>query len=75
MLTRPRLVAGAGRLLTAPGLGPLLSGGWAVYWNDLLDGAGPGWPRRTARLAHTVAGLASLVADDRRFILASLDNS
>jgi geranylgeranyl reductase family protein len=75
MLTRPRLVAGAGRLLTAPGLGPLLSGGWAVYWNDLLDGAGPGWPRRTATLAHTVAGLASRVAHDRRSILASLDGS
>jgi flavin-dependent dehydrogenase len=75
MLARPRLVAGAGRLLTAPGLGPLLSGGWAVYWNDLLDGARPGWPRRTAWLAHSVSGLASRVADDRRLILASLDGS
>jgi flavin-dependent dehydrogenase len=30
MLAHPRLVAVAGRLLTAPGLGRLLSGGWAV---------------------------------------------
>jgi hypothetical protein len=73
MLTRPRVMAGVGRVLTAPVLGPLLSGGWAVYWNDLLEGAAPGWPRRTARFAHTVAGLAALGSRDRRAILGSLE--
>jgi 2-polyprenyl-6-methoxyphenol hydroxylase-like FAD-dependent oxidoreductase len=72
LLTRPRLVAGTGRMLTAPGLGRLVSGGWAVYWNDLLDGASPGWPRATARLAHTIAGLVTGASRDRRFILDSL---
>ena len=75
MLTRPWLVAGAGRVLTAPGLGRLLSGGWAVYWNDLLEGARPGWPKRTARLAHGMAGLAARGSGDRRLILASLGGS
>jgi flavin-dependent dehydrogenase len=73
LVTRPRVVAGAGRVLTAPGIGRLVSGGWAVYWNDLLDGATPGWRRATARIAHTMAGLATGVSGDRRFILASLD--
>jgi geranylgeranyl reductase family protein len=72
MVGRPRLVAGVGRLLTASGVGRVLAGGWAVYWNDLLDGAAPGWPRRTARLAHAVAGLASRGTEDRRCILCSL---
>lgn len=72
MIERPAAVARLGRLLTAPGVGPLLAGGWAVYWNDLLDGAPPGWSRRVARLAD-VAGraLTSRVAD-RRSVLASV---
>ena len=30
------------RLLTAPGIGRAIAGPWALYWNDLLDGAPPG---------------------------------
>jgi hypothetical protein len=45
MLEHPRAVAHLTRILTAPGAGPLLAGAWAVYWNDLLDGARPGQPR------------------------------
>ncbi|HSS09484.1 MAG TPA: geranylgeranyl reductase family protein, partial [Acidimicrobiales bacterium] len=75
MLGRPRVVAGVGRLLTAPGLGRLLSGGWAVYWNDLLEGASSGWPRRTAAVAHAVAGLSTTGTRDRRDVMASLEAS
>ena len=38
---RPRATAAVARLLTAAGPGDALSGGWAVFWNELLDGAPP----------------------------------
>jgi menaquinone-9 beta-reductase len=38
-VARPRVTAAVGRLLTAAGGGDALSGGWAVFWNELLDGA------------------------------------
>ena len=51
LLGRPRAVAAVGRLLTAPGVGRALAGGWSVFWNDLLDGAAPGPPRMVASTA------------------------
>jgi menaquinone-9 beta-reductase len=51
LLTKPRAIAAVGRVLTAPGIGRALSGGWAVFWNDLLAGATPGPPRTVAAAA------------------------
>ena len=51
LLPKPRAIAAAGRLLTAPGIGRALSGGWAIFWNDLLAGATPGPPRTVASAA------------------------
>jgi flavin-dependent dehydrogenase len=51
LLPKPRAIAAVGRLLTAPGIGRALSGGWAVFWNDLLAGATPGPPRTVASAA------------------------
>ena len=51
LLPRPRVIAAAGRLVTAPGVGRALAGGWAVFWNDLLAGATPGPPRTVASVA------------------------
>ena len=51
LLTRPRAVAAVGRLVTAPGLGRALAGGWSIFWNDLLEGAPPGSPRAVASTA------------------------
>ena len=56
MVDHPKLVAGLGRVLTLPGVGTALAGGWGIYWNDLLDGAAPGRARRVARLADLAAG-------------------
>jgi menaquinone-9 beta-reductase len=39
LVGRPQVTAAVGRLLTAAGGGDALSGGWAVFWNELLDGA------------------------------------
>ena len=57
LLTRPRAVAAIGRLVTAPGLGRAVAGGWSIFWNDLLEGAAPGPPRVVASAAAGVGRL------------------
>jgi len=58
LVKRPRLVATLARLLTAAGGGDSFAGGWAVFWNELLEGAPPGRHRSVAtaitRVGHTV---------------------
>lgn len=73
LLGRPRLVAALGRLLTAPGVGRLLSGAWALYWNDLVDGAPPGRSRSGAAAAARLARLATGWTPVHREIRRSLD--
>ncbi len=75
MIRRPRAVAGLGRALTAPAVGSVLAGGWAVYWNDLLDGASPGWSRRVARLAELTGQALTAHLADSRSVLASVSPS
>jgi len=41
MLGRPRVIAAAGRALTAPGVGRAIAGVWSLSWNDLVAGASP----------------------------------
>ncbi|MBV8463697.1 MAG: geranylgeranyl reductase family protein [Acidimicrobiales bacterium] len=66
MLRRPRLTAAAGRLLTAPGVGRALAGAWALYWNDLVDGAAPGlWPAEAALVTRLGAAATASTADHR----------
>jgi geranylgeranyl reductase family protein len=72
MVSHPRAVGLLSRALTAPGVGRLLSGGWALYWNDLLDGARPGGPRRVARLADTAGRAITSRSVDRRSVWASV---
>jgi hypothetical protein len=63
---RPALTAAARRLLTTPGVGAALAGGWSLYWNELLDGAGPGPARLVAGAAGVLGGLASAPSPVRR---------
>ena len=72
VLGHPRLVAGIGRVLTAPGVGRLVAGGWSVYWNDLLDGAIPGRPRKAAAVADFVVRTATRPLNDHRSVWASV---
>jgi geranylgeranyl reductase family protein len=72
MLARPRLIAGVGRLLTAPAVGRMVAGGWSLYWNDLLDGAAPGGPRRAATVADRVADVVTRTSRDRRSVWDSV---
>lgn len=72
MVERPRLVALLGRLLTAPGLGRAAAGGWALYWNDLLEGAPAGRRRQVAAVADVVARLLAGGHGDSRRLWESL---
>jgi len=45
---RPWAVAAMARFLTAAASGDALAGGWAVFWNELLEGAPPGRHRSVA---------------------------
>jgi geranylgeranyl reductase family protein len=57
LVGRPRATAAVARLLTVAGRGDALSGGWAVFWNELLDGAPPNRHRSVAN-AVTYVGRA-----------------
>jgi menaquinone-9 beta-reductase len=72
MLRRPEVIAGVGRLLTAPGVGRTLAPGWAVYWNDLLAGATPGPGRTLAAVADRIAGAVTGRSADSRSVWSSV---
>ena len=75
MLRRPRVAAGVGRLLTAPGISGALADGWVVYWYDLLEGAVPGRGRRLASVADLAARLATGWGDDNQSVWRSVGGS
>lgn len=72
MIDHPRAVARIGRVLTAPVIGPAVAGGWGVFWNDLLDGARPGWGRRVATVAEVTGRLVTSRSAVRRSVLAAV---
>jgi geranylgeranyl reductase family protein len=72
LVRRPRVVAATGRILTAPVVGRSIAGGWAVYWNELLDGAPPGGARTAAALATAIARVATSRSGIRRSVTSSL---
>jgi menaquinone-9 beta-reductase len=54
LVGRPRATAAVARVLTTAGRGDALSGGWAVFWNELLDGAPPNRHRSVANAVTRV---------------------
>jgi geranylgeranyl reductase family protein len=57
LLSNPLALSAACRLLTAAPVGDRLAEGWAVFWNELLDGAPPGRARTWAARATTLGTL------------------
>jgi menaquinone-9 beta-reductase len=72
LLTRPKVVAAVGRLLTAPGVGRALAGGWSIFWNDLLDGATPGPPRAVASTAARIGQAVTAPSRSRKWFAEEL---
>lgn len=72
LLPRPRATAAVGRLLTAPGVGRVVAGGWSIFWNDLLEGAAPGRARWLASTAARVGRAATAPSRTRRWFADEL---
>jgi menaquinone-9 beta-reductase len=69
---RPRAVAAVARLLTTAARGDPLAGGWAVFWNELLDGAPPGTHRTVASAATWLGSLLTSRTETARWFEATL---
>jgi flavin-dependent dehydrogenase len=59
VVDRPRTVAAIARVLMAAGRSDALSGGWSIFWNELLRGAPPNRHRSVATLATRVGALTT----------------
>jgi geranylgeranyl reductase family protein len=68
LLPRPTAIACVGRLLSVPVIGRPVAPGWSLFWNELLDGAGPGRGRATARLATHVGRAATARSGVRQWL-------
>lgn len=75
MIDHPRAVSRIGRFLTAPLVGAAVSGGWGIYWNDLLEGARPGWAAAVARVAATAGRLVTSRSPVRHDVLEAVSPS
>jgi geranylgeranyl reductase family protein len=72
LVGRPRAVAVFARLLVAVGGVDAVAGGWAVFWNELLEGAPSGRHRSVARAITRLGGaLTSRTRAARWFAAAS----
>jgi hypothetical protein len=71
LVGRPVATAAVGRLLTTPAVGRPLAGGWALYWNELLDGARPGRARAVAAAASRVGDALVRRSDAARWFAAA----
>jgi menaquinone-9 beta-reductase len=72
LVGRPRAVSAVGRILATAGRNRSLSGGWAVFWNELLDGAPPGRHRSIAKFATQIGSVATARSVTGRWFDASL---
>lgn len=72
LVTRPRAISAVGRILTAPGSGRALAGGWGIFWNELLDGALPVSARRVATAATVVGRVLTARTRQARWLTATL---
>jgi geranylgeranyl reductase family protein len=67
LLPRPRAIAAVGRAVTSAAVGRAIAPGWALFWNELLDGAGPAPGHRTAAALTSVGrALVPGVPDELR---------
>ncbi len=72
LVHRPRLVSALGRALTTDRVSRALGPGWALYWNDLTDGAAPGPGRRMASTADRLARWATSRSRPSRWLSSAL---
>jgi flavin-dependent dehydrogenase len=72
LVGRPRATAAVARLLTMVGRGDALSGGWAVFWNELLDGAPLNRHRSVANAVTQIGQVMTARSQTARWFKATL---
>jgi geranylgeranyl reductase family protein len=72
LVDRPRLVSVLGRALTTDLASRTIGAGWALYWNDLVNGASPGPGRRVATAADRLARWATSHGHSKRWLASVL---
>ena len=72
-LSRPRILSAAARTLTFPSVARLVSDAWVLYWNDLVDGAQPGWAKTKAAAIGRLADVVTAGAQTRRRVEKALE--
>jgi hypothetical protein len=72
LVGRPRATAAVSRFLTRVGHGDALSGGWAVFWNELLDGAPPNRHRSVAHAVTQIGRVMTSQGQNAKWFKASV---
>ncbi|HEY4610864.1 MAG TPA: NAD(P)/FAD-dependent oxidoreductase, partial [Ilumatobacteraceae bacterium] len=72
LVHHPRQVSGLGAAITGPFLGSLIASTWAIYWNDLTDGAVRTPAVATAKAIHRVGRAATIGSRVRRSLRSDL---
>ena len=75
LVGRPRAVAAVGRVLTAPGIGTALAGGWGIFWNELLVGSAPSRARRVAAASMWIGRVATRTSNVSRWFQRMADDT
>jgi geranylgeranyl reductase family protein len=75
LLHHPRIIAAVASTITAPIIGPLIAPTWALYWNNLIQGASPTIAATTARGLHHLARTATSLSRIRRALHQDLTTS
>jgi flavin-dependent dehydrogenase len=72
LVGRPRAVAAVARLLTTAARGNTLAGGWAVFWNELLEGAPRNRHRSVANAVTQIGRVMTARSSTARWFDATL---
>jgi geranylgeranyl reductase family protein len=74
LVGRPRHIARLSAVLTSPIAGRLIASTWAIYWNNLADGAAAAPAVTAAKAVHHLGRVATSRSRLRRSMLHDLDD-
>lgn len=75
LVGHPRRIACLASTLTSPAVGPLVASTWALYWNNLVDGARSAPAATSARTVHHVGRIVTTGSRVRRSLSDDLGTS
>ena len=66
LVGHPRRIAAVAGVLTGPVVGPAIASTWAIYWNNLMDGASRSASAAAAGVVHHLGGMVTRPSRLRR---------